>query len=305
MKKLVAFMLCGAMAFSSSIAVFANNNDFASKTFEEITNDEITFPIEPANGVICTISEYDIIEELKLMSDEELLEAGYDQNKINQIRELNLIEIVNENKELSDDELMEKGFTAEKIKAIKGKDLEEAQRAVTGTLTCKNTFYSLDYNSRTDKTTAKTIFTWEWDKCPFVTFDDIVGVSISNDMYLDEDASNVWIRYYDDGDWNKDYITKTYSPKPEEPTGFASCTFDMNLHNKPSVDSPQVALKGNATLVWTKRGELVEGSTLARYGHATSSVRLGFSISKSGISFSFTPSNKIDISGEEYDYIER
>ena len=159
MKKLVAFMLCGIMAFSSNIAVFANNNDFTNKTF-----DEITFPIEPTSGVICTISEYDIIEELKLMSDEELLEAGYDENKINQIRELNLMEIVNENKNLSDDELMEKGFTPEKIKAIKGKDLEEAQRAITGTLTCKNSFYSLDYNSRTDKTTAKTIFTWEWDK---------------------------------------------------------------------------------------------------------------------------------------------
>lgn len=313
MKKFIAFMLCGTMIFSSSIVIFANNNYYStSQNFEEVTYkvsdnsiEEISFPIEPTNGIIYTISEYDIIEKLKLMSDEELLESGYDQDKINQIRKLNLIEIVNENKELSDDELIEKGFTEEKIKAIRGEDLEAAQRAITGTLTCKNTFYSLDYDSKTDKTTAKTIFTWEWDKCPFVTFNDIVGISISNDMYLDEDASKVWVRYYDNGDWNEKYITKTYSPKPEEPTSFASCIFDMNLFNKPSVNPPQVALKGNATLVWTKRGELVEGSTLARYGHAISSVKLGFSVGKSGISFSFTPSKSIDITGEEYDYFER
>lgn len=79
----------------------------------------------------------------------------------------------------------------------------------------------------------------------------------------------------------------------------------MDLFNKPSVNPSQVALKGNATLVWTKRGELVEGSTLARYGHAISSVKLGFSVGKSGISFSFTPSKSIDITGEEYDYFER
>lgn len=249
-----------------------------------------------------TISEYDIIEELKLMSDEELLESGYDQDKINQIRKLNLIEIVNENKELSDDELIEKGFTEEKIKAIRGEDLEAAQKAITGTLTCKNTFASLDYDSKRDRTTATTIFTWEWDKCPFVTFDDIIGISISNDMYLDEDNSKVCVEYYDNGDWNAKHVPKTYSPKPEEPTGFASCIFDMNLHNKPSVNPPQVALKGEATLVWTKRGKLVEGSTLARYGHATSSVKLGFSVGKSGISFSFTPNKDIDTTAEEYDY---
>ena len=72
----------------------------------------------------------------------------------------------------------------------------------------------------------------------------------------------------------------------------------MNLFNKPSVNPPQVALKGNTTVVWTKRGELVERFTLARYGNVISSVKLGFSVGKSGISFSFTPSKSIDIIGE-------
>lgn len=61
MKKLVAFMLCGAMAFSSSIAVFANNNsnhtinqtikEFIDEDLDESKKEEINSDVNYLNSI--------------------------------------------------------------------------------------------------------------------------------------------------------------------------------------------------------------------------------------------------------------
>lgn len=62
----------------------------------------------------------------------------------------------------------------------------------------------------------------------------------------------------------------------------------------------EVALKGTANLIWTKKAKLPECSATAKYGHATIKVTPSLEIGSSGFSLSLLPKKAFSETEEYY-----
>lgn len=295
MKKIISIFMMFALIFSLNIPVFASEKEPEN----QICNEEINLE----NDEVVYLSEYDMIKNLQTMEYDELVNIGYTDEQIQELEMINFEKIVEDARSKGYEYLKDEGYTDEEIQIIYSDDLEAAARVLSAelTLTCGiSRFY---YSSASDRTTIDTEFSWTWDKCPTLTLTDIIGMTISNDMYLDD--SNVIVRYYENGDWDSYSQTKTYTMKRAAAVSFAQCTFDINLFNEPSVDPPEVALEGEGTCSWQLDGELTQAAILVKYGHSTVKCSPSISLGDAGFSFGFQPIIVVDTVGEDDDYAER
>ena len=154
-------------------------------------------------------SEYDMYMELQNAPVEALLDSGYSQNTINEIKSTSIEEALYERAQLPEDELRNMGYSQEKIKLLKeydGSPLSEnpQMREVFPNLT--GSFYV----AYSEKTFMEVSFMWYWDGKPFLSgsvFTDIVacgfaGTSDFNNLpcrvTLDTNNSFCLISYYSD-----------------------------------------------------------------------------------------------------------
>jgi hypothetical protein len=236
--------------------------------------------------VIFKISEYDMINDLQALTDNELYEIGYTQEQINELRAIDYDALLRSMQKTSESKLKDKGYSDAKIAAVKSYSGTEAEmRAAAATLI--GTYSPVMFSYANGKTTFSCRLSWNWDTMPVWTFHDIVACSISENMYYNSESYHQVSYYYPDN-YNQYYKTIKYSMKPDAPTGIMSNTFDMNLYNTPGGEKG-VAKYGYAFFKWDKMGSVPEVAGFIKYGHAIFSITPSISLGADGISFSIEP----------------
>ena len=250
---------------------------------------------------IGSFTEYDLIKELQTMDNDRLSELGYTDNEISEIYSIDFEKIVEDAKEKRYETLKSNGYTDEDIKVIYGDDIDAAARTLSAELICRCEITGLSYSPLMYRTYADVEFAWKWNKCPMITFTDIIGIYVSNRMYIDK--SKVFVRYYEDGDWDSYSQTKTYCFEPAGVTSLAECSFDINLFKFPSVQKSEVALEGKALCRWKLDEKLQNIYVVAKYGHSV--IPCSPDLAVSGGNLVFTPYIGVSEAGMDLDYIKK
>lgn len=271
-----------------------------SGTIERINGDENGIPA----GTFVK-SEYDMYVELQNTPVKALLDSGYSQNTINEIRNTSIEKALYERAQLPEDELRDMGYSQEKIELLKeydGSPLSEnpQMRGVFANLTGSM------FVQWFTKTYMQVGFSWEWDTQPFLSgsiFTDIVtcGFAGTNDdngldiMTFVELNSHCTISYY-----SIDTLIgrETYEISVQNPHQHVEVKFPMS---KVFGNHGGYAKKGSLTIRVKEEntvGKLYSCAFAFGYGHTGVVIAPSISVSAGsgfsggvGLSFGFNTEN--------------
>ncbi|HYF82484.1 MAG TPA: hypothetical protein VEB00_05595 [Clostridia bacterium] len=135
------------------------------------------------------ISEIEMLETLKNMTDAELSKQGYSKNDIKKLRSLDYAEKLKERAKYSEETLKSMGYSDEKIEMLKNFDGSQEQvTALSATLSIDGFTGMYSYSSSTNQTKHSGIVSWEWDYAPVWAFTDIIGASWFEGWHLSSTA---------------------------------------------------------------------------------------------------------------------
>lgn len=133
-----------------------------------------------------TINEFDALKETASENVAELRREGYSPKEINAIKNFDeeYREYVKSLNEREDAVLAEWGYTAEEIDLIRNfNGTESEMRALSANVTVSITPSAFEYDKTKKEeeryTVGKLLFSWQWDKIPFSTSTDIVGIAMN------------------------------------------------------------------------------------------------------------------------------
>jgi len=150
-----------------------------------------------------TFSEYDYIKNIQAKTDEELLDIGYREEDIIEIRKIDLEKYAEELMASTPDMLRDQGYSNEVIDAIQqATTFEEVISETMGKVTYSVTAESLTYSNNITKLRAR--LTWNWASKPVVTLTDVVALTTNKDFYRDDSSSYnlTTVYYYKNGNLN-------------------------------------------------------------------------------------------------------
>ncbi|MGF0040716.1 hypothetical protein ACQRBF_08120 [Peptoniphilaceae bacterium SGI.131] len=240
------------------------------------------------------VKEYDQIKKIKAMDEESLLKSGLSKDEVKKIKSFDIKKELYSMKNLSEEELRKLGYTEKDIltlKNFKGTDAEIY--ALTGTIRCTAYKYHHYYDSSSDKTYAKFILTFYWDKKPLVIHYDIMAASWNNDFLIDKTNTKTSITYTNPN--NNNSVVKI-GPKEFNLNSVKSVFSMLYVQNT----AAYYASSGRLELCLYKKGKASNIATVLKYGHSILPVTPSISIGSGGISFSLTPSNAIKEEFSEY-----
>ncbi len=312
MKKFVYFFTLFVLILSSN--VFAKEltigdspqnviiKDYMQELYEINSNTNLT-----KNSTTYTITEFDLLENLKSKTDVELKEQGFSQNQIDDLRKANFEKEVLNLQKLSNDELLIKGFSQNQIDDIKNYDKNNKLKSKTtlrnlsGKLTLTYTLLDYYYSSSNNRTYCRIRLKWRWNTNPLFTFHDMVAQLISENMYMNPSTSYHRVYYYKS---NESHFFKNIKYNMEtdgNTTSFMRSKFDMNTFYPGGPDPGNIAKLGFAYFGWSKYGKINEISTVTKYGHSYANVFIDTNVSATDLSFTITPTISVDEIGT-YNY---
>lgn len=261
-KKITTLLIVASLVMTVPMNAFASSEqkDYESmpvKIDSGLQSVQATFYVKSST---VTLSEYDIICELRKLTNEELLDIG---------------------------------FTSEEISKIKSvARAQEKYGDVTYTIS-----YSEMYKSG-GNTYLTTKMTWDWSKEPSYLGTDIVAMTTSENFT--KDSSYVKVNYYAYGNKNSTKTSEFGTVKTENAGQGALYKITMgkewdtiNKHYK------KVALSGEMEVEWSASGSFSQVGIASSYGHSvlTTSPSVSFG---TGCSISFTPIKKCVSGDEAY-----
>lgn len=144
------------------------------------------------------VNELQMMNELKEMPFEVLMEEGYTYEQIDKIKEFDIIQYIEELSKLSDEELILRGYGNYETEFIRSFDegdpnkLEVAPMVIGAKVT-------ISLNAlKTSSKTADVNINWSWDYQPNNTWSDIVALSWSKGFNSDAASSYCLLNYVDD-----------------------------------------------------------------------------------------------------------
>ena len=157
-KILMCFCIILFLGMTISPVISAEANNALNATAIDSTKEKIDS---------FTVTEYEVITDLKQSSDSELMKRGYSTNEIAEIKDFSFEKSLLERAQLSEKSLYGMGYNSDQIALLKSYDggpLENNPQmvAVFGTLSgtiYKNYMYSNQ---------ASAIFTWQWSNTPLI-----------------------------------------------------------------------------------------------------------------------------------------
>ena len=202
-------------------------------------------------------------------------------------------DMIKELKQFSKDELREKGFSQEDITAIsRPLKAKEHYGNVTYTIT-----YDKMYQ-KNGETFLRTKMTWNWSKAPLNILTDIPAMTTSETFTKDSASAKVQYYWYGNKKNKSSSSKPSVKPKNAGQGVYIKVTmgknFDVSEHSY-----KEIALSGSITTSWSVSKKLKQVGIASNYGHSiivcTPSVSFG-----SSASISFTPSIKCKSGDEAY-----
>lgn len=250
--KLLTFII----VFSLSMASIS----FASEDFE------------PELVETFVINEFDYVNELKSMSDEMLIDEGYTDAEIHEIRELDLEKVIIERIKSNDEiELRNLGYTDEDmsiIEDVKLNNLEEVNSyqlaRLSSTLTMR--VYKVNSGASSNYSHLNLEIDWEWDVMPVFTHTDVIACTWSKG-YSSYNSSYNEINYLSTTD------TKSKRYYIDEKAPGTGCSFEVPLVH-PDYSKRYVGKSGTVHLDLYDNSYISNSEVLIKYGHNTISAKL-------------------------------
>ncbi len=221
-----------------------------------------------------TISnEYDVYKDFISKSDKKLINEGFSEEKIKEIKNVDYKKLIKEKVyklEKFDNKVLEDmGYTKDKIKDIKnfsGTDVQIYSLSASLTLST----YNISHSKSSSYSQATFTTYWNWSSCPIFLFDDIIAVPWSEGMYLDIESSYTYAyrEYYDE--WTNTYVSMAnLSIHPNLNTG-AYVKFDMGYHNNDM--GGLYVKKGKFGYKLYRLGRVKQLAVQPTYGHTTTGI---------------------------------
>ena len=223
--------------------------------------------------------EIDSIEEMKKMSDKELINLEMEENDIKKLRTESAKKIVLDNAaKLSKAALEDKGLSKEAIANLKSGSYEKLSEADVRAASSKLAF-NIARVSRTSGQCNYNIY-WHWDSAPGVKYTDPIAACIS-DGYVVQGSSTAKLIYKDENGYIEDTIDHIYPVY----TGDGNVEFDIEMLHATSW-GPQYCQAGKAFVA--NAGPVTSGTILinAYYFHSWTPDTVEVSFNVGSISFS-------------------
>lgn len=227
-----------------------------------------------ASNNLRVMNEYEILQSASAKSDAELLQEGYGEDTISQIRDGTIAELIRKSifsrASLPSSELSELGYTESEIEYMKSLTGTEtladlSTRGILADCYTYNTFVSHTYNKSKDKTYFICNYGWEWDKCPNWVLTDCAGLGWNHDFHpddaVDSDYNKTFKTYVNQGNASdKKYTTKHIYEKELQT---AEDQFDMNGF----YGSDYYVKSGSGTICLSQTGKVNDVKLSFKYGH--------------------------------------
>lgn len=262
-KKILAFVLALILITVIPISVSADEED--SQTF--------------------VVNEEQIIEELQNMSDEELIEIGYDNEQIEEIRNFDYFEALKQRAALDDETLLLYRYTPEEIEELR--DYVASGGISRKTISSNTLTLGLSFKNKTTGKKADGVITWQWKRAALVKFIDCVAVAWQT-------TNGNTINFVK----NSYKVTSTWTkvnPNSTEPNTKTS-TSTWQTNNFQSIYA-RIPMGGSNYFAYTGSGTFTMESTSGTfkefyidygYGHYTVSATPNISLSSSGVGVSIS-----------------
>lgn len=233
---------------------------------------------------IFIIREDEIIENLQKMSDEELLELGYSDEQITELRNFDYFDALAERAALDDETLLLYRYTPEEIEELR--EYVASGRKARKTISSNTLTISLSFKNKTTGKQADGVISWTWKRAALVKYIDCVAVAWKT-------TSGATINYIPNSN-NKVVATWTkVNPNSTEPNQkTSSSTWQVN--NNQSIFA-RVAMGGTNYFAYSGTGTFTMKATSGSfkefyidygYGHYNVSLEPSVSVSPSGIGVS-------------------
>jgi len=270
-----------------------------------LSGNNIVFANE-AQSVI--IDEFEYYTMLKNSTNEELIAAGMSEEAINEIRNFDLVSAVRSRAALPTEVLMELGYSENEITQMKNLFKRKAVTEEDVINEVRSSSLSLVvYPSYTSTNMIIYTFSFEWSSCPIVINSDMLAATWAAtgstgspvNIAINKSSSYLTVSYQTTGN-AVDMPNNSYSWDPESEYSKAQVIFDMG-HNYGGGDS-YWAKRGNGRLYLDAvvSGTLYEVYLKMGYGHKTITIgspSVSFSGTGMSVSFTFTSNT---ISKDEY-----
>ncbi|QWU16655.1 hypothetical protein SAMN04487895_12355 [Paenibacillus sophorae] len=256
---------------------------FSSIAKAESSSDEGTLVSQTVTN------EYDMYKKFNSKSDEQLINEGFSEEKI---KELRSVDYKKEIKEKADKLakvdvklLKDLGYTQEQIKDIKNyTGTEEQLYSISATLAL-STYYGTSSKSSTySQVNFRT--DWTWSSAPINLFTDALAVPWSEGMYLDTASSYTFGKYDLYDEWSEAYQQTQTVPVQADLNRGAYIKIDMGYHNNDI--GGLYAKKGKFGYKIFKSALVNEVAVQPTYGHAAVGIP--------AISISFPAGLSVDFS---------
>ena len=284
MKKAISIVTACIMTTALSIpalAAQASPSTSQEKAIDAIPEEISSYHNRIINGSARSLSdnvrvmnEYDILSTASQKTDAELLEAGYSEDAISQLRSgeaaEQIREVTFERAALPYDQLIRMGYTdteIEKMKSLTGTETlaEISALGILADCTTYNTYISHTYNRSDDKTYFICGYGWEWDKCPSWLLTDCAGLGWNHDFHPDDTVDDSYNETYKTYVNQNNSSDKKYTTEPivEKQLQTAEDQIDLNGY----YGNDYYVKSGSGEICLSQTGKVNDVKLSFKYGH--------------------------------------
>lgn len=205
LKRSVSIICAASLIFSTLIFAGAAPSDNETNTQTQET----------------TINEYEYYQKIISMSDEELMKQGCSEQEIREIRNFSFEDEIRKRAALDDDTLHKYGYTDEEIDELRSfarkRSISNNDVARIAEATLTTSFKLMQQGTLTEGNEnlryVDTIYTWQWNKIPFFTFNDMVVIFFKSDEteYIYHKCCSEEVKYVMTNMINGEEITRSTS----------------------------------------------------------------------------------------------
>lgn len=236
------------------------------------------------------VNEFDLYNAIKKLPEAVLLENGYSEDVIEEIKSVDYKELVYQRARLSDNELRVMGYTESEVEMLRNYNGTEAETGlIAGTLTGKINCLSASASE------YKIEYAWEWDHSPLVMATDAMGmrwIAIASDgLPVDVSAYNSVAEIYlspSPSPMSKKYYPTDSNFANETDFNALTCTFAIQIGSFS-------VLSGKMTTTIKKDASVTRNIQYLKvcgvYGHTVANIgapSVSFTSGSTSIGISFT-----------------
>lgn len=278
MKKVIALLLC---------CLFVNI-PLASALQAPLT----THPA-PTRQISYSVNEYDLLESLSVQCDDALLQMGYSNTEIHQMRNLQStyaehLEVISQ----YDREALENlGYTETQISILQNFDGSESQiQSLAATMDFNISIDYVTWSDENNRTNARVYVDYEWAGVPLIKANDLIAISWNN---WSISGKSSYITYFPtNGSGDSQIQAATYVPNNGSTSIGGGFRFPVQINS-----GTHWAKSGYCAFTLYHNNIRKDLSVYATYAHYTVSVTPSFTIPEFG-SFQFNKS--VSTPGEQW-----